>query len=68
MSKPKPIIITDPHGEQKLFEAEKNTGLTAGNRLFMLRGTSRVERTIWFTGEELDSLAAKWQAYRKEHP
>ena len=62
-TKEKAVIITDPHGDQLLFEAEKNTGLPVHNRLFRLRG-----HNIWFTGEELDSLAAKWQAYRKEHP
>ena len=61
----KPIITTDPHGEQKVTPLEGDE-LEVRNRLFSI--TCRDKRQhIVMTGEELDSLANQWLKWRDEY-
>jgi AAA+ ATPase superfamily predicted ATPase len=55
----KPILTTDPHGEQSLRRCDNEDDQTIGNLLFELSSNSD-DSAIVMTGEELTSLANRW--------
>lgn len=55
------LFLTAPHGSQQLYLSEQFGRVT--NSLFTLEDDQA--RAMMLTGEELDSLAAQWVAYRK---
>jgi hypothetical protein len=60
----KPILTTDPHGEQSLRPTEEPSADKVGNRLFELSSNTD-DSAIVMTGEELTSLANQWLEYAK---
>jgi len=60
----KPILITDPHGEQKISQVESDE-LPVSHRLYSITNSEEGQHII-ATGEELDSLAFQWLAYRAQ--
>ena len=60
----KPILTTDPHGEQSLRPCEASSD-KVGNQLFELSSNTD-DSAIVMTGEELSSLANQWLRYAKQ--
>jgi AAA+ ATPase superfamily predicted ATPase len=58
----KPILTTDPHGEQSLRRCDNEDDSKIGNLLFEL-SANHDDSAIVMTGEELTSLANQWLEY-----